>query len=185
MKRLWNSAIMLAGLVTLTPFGWTQDSTYQLQQLKLAKVPAVGEPFVVPSREVRNLCQVSAGQLDLCVGANIDGVIYTIAYRKSAGEGCFVTRVYTDDSKFKSPEGLRVGDEITLIGPEDIFESGYFEVYARKGTRWIPVIGALGKIRFTLDGKQITEDSAEKMRVGSPKPIRVWISGFIEMEDKK
>jgi hypothetical protein len=153
--------------------------------VKLAKVPSIDDPFVAPSKGELTACQVSAGQIDPCVGANIDGVIYTIAYRKSAGEGCFVTRVYTDDSRFKSPEGFRVGDEITLNGPEDIFESGYFEVYARKGTRWIPGIGALGKIKFTLDGKQITEDSVEKLWVGGPRTIRVWISGFIEKEDRK
>jgi hypothetical protein len=185
MKCLWKSGIMLAGFLILIPFGWTQNHTLHMRQVKLSKVPAIGERIEAPNKPERTECMVNSARLDPCVEATIDGIKYTIAFRNSGGGDYYVTRVSTLDSKFKSPEGLHIGDKITVNGPEDIFEAPYFEVYAKKGNRWIPIIGMLGMVNLDFDGKKFTGDTVEKLWSVGSKPVQLVVTGFIEVEDKK
>ncbi|HEY1208441.1 MAG TPA: hypothetical protein VGE85_03650 [Terracidiphilus sp.] len=180
MKYLWRISVALAGFLTLVPPGGTQAPAIHMRQVAMEKVPAIGAPIEAPMQAVRNLCLVNSAQFDPCVEATIDGIKYTVSYRNNNGGNSFVTRVYTSDAKFISPEGLRVGDEITVNGPEDLFEAPYFEVYARKGSKWIPIIGLMGMVNVTFDGKQIAGDAVQTLWSGGRKPVILRISGFIE-----
>ncbi|HME59511.1 MAG TPA: hypothetical protein VKF63_14290 [Terracidiphilus sp.] len=148
--------------------------------MKLAKVPVIGEQFVVPENVEHILCLVNSAQFDPCMEAIIDGIKYTVAYRNNNGGDYFVTRVNTSDAKFISPDGLRVGDQITVNGPEDLFEEPYFEVYARKGSNWIPIVGLMSMVNVTFDGERIAGDAVQTLWSGGRKPVMLRISGFIE-----
>ena len=125
---------------------------------------------------------VNSAQFDPCAGAFIDGVRYTIAFRMQENSSYSVTRVYTDDVRFESPEGLRVGNAITANGPEDIFEAPYFEVYARKGTRWVPVVGVLGMVNLGTGGIGLRGEKVETLWSGGRKPVQLRIGAFIEQK---
>jgi hypothetical protein len=184
MKEFRRISIEVFVLLALISLGWAQGNAFHKRQLKLAKVPAIGDLISASEKDTRTECMVNSAQLDPCVDSTIGGVKYTVAFRKRDSGDYFVTRVSTLDSKFISPEGLRMGDKITVNGPEEIFEAPYFEVYARRGTRWIPIIGMFGKVNLDFDGKKLIGDDIEKLWSLGPKPVQLVVEGFIEVATK-
>lgn len=184
MKEFRRICIAVVAFLTLISLGQTQDNAFHKRQLKLAKVPAIGDRMPASEKDTQAMCMVNSAQLDPCVDSTIGGVKFTVAFRKRDSGGYFVTRVSTLDSKFISPEGLRMGDRITVNGPGEIFEAPYFEVYAKRGTRWIPIIGMFGKVNLDFDGKKLIGDDIEKLWSVGPKPVQLVVEGFIEIATK-
>jgi hypothetical protein len=166
--------------LTLAQFGWTQS----FPQIKLEKVPAIGDPIPAPSNVGKIQCMVNSAQFDPCVTELVDGIMYTVAMRQRNGGAYFVTRVSTIDPKFKSIDGIRVGDVITVNGPEDIFEAPYFEVYARSKTQWVPIVGNLGRVNVVVGDKGGAMKDKQSLWPNGPTPVRLWIGGFVEQETK-
>ncbi len=128
---------------------------------------------------------VNSAQFDPCVWTTVDGIVYMIAFRQRDGKNYFVTRVSTNDTKFKSPDGIRVGDEITVNGPEDVFEAPYFEVYAKSKTNWIPIVGMLGNANVVVGGKKGEVKSLQALWPSGRAPVRLFVGGFVEQESQK
>jgi hypothetical protein len=179
MKTGWKSCLVFCGLLILRPLFGQPQVDLQLSQIQLAKVPAIGKQIDIPKKAVQMLCMVNSAQLDRCMQATVDGIKYTIAFRQRHGKDYYVTRVDTTDAKFKSPDGLHVGDEITVNGPEDIFEAPYFEVYAKNKTQWIPIVGYLGKANVVINGKSGNMKDVETIWPNGRDSVRLLISGFV------
>ena len=85
-----------------------------------------------------------------------------------------VTYVHTDDPNFKSPDGLRVGDVLTVESPESIIEAPGFEVYGKKGRGWIPVVGFNGEVSLVIEGLRDSKQQANAVKT----PAGLRIRGF-------
>lgn len=180
MKSGWKYCLVMCGFFILHPLCGQSQTNFHLSQIQLVKVPAIGEQIGVTKKKIRTACMVNSAQLDSCVQAIVDGIMYTVAFRQRDGKEYYVTRVDTTDVKFKSPDGLHVGDEITVNGPEDIFEAPYFEVYAKSKTHWIPIVGILGKANVVINGKGGDMKDVQAIWPNGRDSVRLWISGFVE-----
>jgi hypothetical protein len=184
-KPGWNLWLLLCGLAFSGQlFGQPQED-FHWPQRGMAKVPAVGERIEAPSGAGQTQCMVNSAQFDPCTWATADGIVYTIAFRQRDGKDYFVTRVGTTDPKFKSPDGIRVGDAITVNGPEDVFEAPYFEVYANSKTQWVPIVGILGKANVVVSSKSTEMRFVQALWPNGPAAIRLFVSGFVEREPQK
>jgi len=158
---------------------------FQIPQVTLARVPAIGEQIAAPKGEVRTRCMVNSAQLDPCVEATVDGTVYTVAFRQEDNKRYVATRVSTIDPKFRSTDGIRVGDAITVNGPEDVFEAPYFEVYAKSKTEWVPIVGFLGKANVAVGEKGGEMKSVQEIWLNGRAPVRLFVGGFVEQESQK
>lgn len=175
-------ALMICCLAMLLP-GLAQQSR-KMPLIVLQKVPEIGDRLssgVLPKRPEKHECGVNSAQFDPCAESIIGGIRYTIAFRKNE-TGYFVTRVETLDKKFRSPQGLSVGGSISLTGPAELYEAPYFEVYTRRGTRWIPVVGSLGMVNISISADGLKGDKVEDLRAQGEKPLQLYVGGFIEAE---
>jgi len=127
------------------------------------------------------MCMVNSAQFDPCFGAFIRGVSYTIAARKMEDGVYRVTRVNTVDPKFVSPEGLRVGDSLRINSTEELFEAPYFEVYAGRGKRWVPIVGFLGQVNIVGEKGSVMKN-LQSLELSGGASVKVSIGGFIEQE---
>src|ERR1700686_40728 len=84
------------------------------QEGKLAREPEIGKRISVPATAEIGRCMSSSGQLDKCFRGTVDGIKYTVAFRRRGLRGNVVTYVHTDDPAFKSPDGLHVGDAFAI-----------------------------------------------------------------------
>ena len=89
---------MTACLLMLGSFVLAQD------EVKLADQPELGKHITVPRAAKLGRCMSSPGQLDQCFRATVNGIGYTVAYRRLGPRGNVVTYVHTDDPNFKSPQ---------------------------------------------------------------------------------
>ena len=106
------------------------------------------------------LTTTAAAQLRPYIDVTIGKVDYLIAYEKETRK---IKYIYTDDDDFRSSEGLKVDDEITVLW-KDIDILGYFQLRAQAGRDgWQPVIAGFtafeGKYLENLEkaGKITTE----------------------------
>ena len=83
------------------------------------------------------LCQTALAQLDDCFKYTFDGVTYSVAYNKHKR----VVYLFTADDKFRTADGLKVGDEITISEKTAEGMPGY-EIWApTTSDGWRPIIG--------------------------------------------
>ena len=150
-------------------------STLTVKSSPIEKLPKVGDEFNVPSdSDSVGLCMVSPGQMDSCLITSVDGVEYSIAYRKKSKVGKpIVTYIHTKDTKFVSPTRKRVGDSIEVSYAQLVPSPG-FEIYAGKRVGiWSTVVGFNGKV-VSNSGDLVDIETLRK----ESSPVRLRISGF-------
>ena len=86
----------------------------------------------------QTLCMTGSSQLDPCVALAFDGIKYQIAYREETHR---VTYVYTSDEKFRTVDGLKVGDEIPVSRETVRALPGWLAFAATTRDGWRPVVG--------------------------------------------
>jgi hypothetical protein len=84
-------------------------------------------------------------QMDPCFERSFEGVRYTVAYSR---EMKLITYVYTEDHKFKTADGLKVGDEIA-ISEQNVRAWPGWEVHGpTTADGWRPLIGWNGEVKL-------------------------------------
>ena len=84
-------------------------------------------------------------QLDPCFERSFDGVRYTVAYSSKTKQ---VTYLYTKDEKFRTADGLKVGDEIS-ISEENVRAWPGWEIHGPTTIDgWRPLIGWNGEVKL-------------------------------------
>jgi hypothetical protein len=162
----------LTGFFMLRPLIWAKDD------MKLTSDLELGKHIVVPRNADVGRCMTSPGQLDKCVNVTANGIKYTVGFRRRGSRGNVVTYVHTDDPNFRSPEGLSVGDMVTVENPESIVAAPGFEIYSRKGRGWIPVVGFNGEVNVVHDGQTDEKREAKTLRPVGQASVRLRIRGF-------
>jgi hypothetical protein len=102
--------------------------------------PAVGARFKKgwAAGKERAVCMTQPAQLDPCVERVFDGVNYQVAYSEQKHR---VTYLHTNDEKFRTAEGLKIGDSIP-ISQETVRAWPGWEVRApMRGDGWWPIVG--------------------------------------------
>ena len=89
-----------------------------------------------------------------------------------------MTYIYTDDERFRTDEGLKVGDVIP-VARETLIVVPSFAIYApttRDG--WRPIVGddLLGKVRLT-DGTELDPKSKDDAKKSGMSRIRAFSKG--------
>lgn len=178
---LSNGRFRLSFLVAgfwLCVLGMAQ-TTPEMPKFSATRVPQVGEPVPGRVRASKVQCMVNSAQFYPCYSLSANGVGYIVAYRGTDSNSGVVADVRTIDSKFKTPEGLRVGEVIAIRSRDDLILAPYFATYANRGTEWVPVIGFLENLSTVEpDGedKIVPLNSIEF----NGSEIRVRISGFVQ-----
>ena len=104
--------------------------------------PAVGARFKKgwAAGKERVVCMTQPAQLDPCVERVFDGVNYQVAYSEQKHR---VTYLHTNDEKFRTAEGLKIGDSIP-ISQETLRAWPGWEMRApMTGDGWWPIVGKL------------------------------------------
>lgn len=172
ISRTSLATCALIGFMMLRPFMWAQS------EVKLKAEPQLGKHIVVPRGAELGVCMSSPGQLDKCFRAVVNGIKYTVAFRRRGLRGNIATHVYTDDQKFQSPEGLRVGDVVAVENPESLIAAPGFEIYGNKGKGWIPVVGFSGEVEVVQEGKPDEKREVTTLKPTTGNPVRLRIRGF-------
>lgn len=175
--RFWfaplASGVMACGLSCLG------QNIPEIPKIPASRLPDVGENAPHGPRVGNFQCVVNSAQAYPCYSMIVDGVAYTVAFHGSGPELGRVADVRTSDKDFRTPDGLRIGDVITIRSDTDLILAPYFAVYANRGTKWIPVIGFMDNLSIVqIDGKDKIVPLKEVELNGSE--IRVRISGFVE-----
>jgi hypothetical protein len=91
------------------------------------------------------LCITHPAQMDPCFERSFNGVRYTVAYSRESKR---ITYVYTEDEKFKTTDGLRVGDEIP-VSAQNVRAWPGWEIHGpTTADGWRPVIGWNGEVKL-------------------------------------
>jgi len=109
------------------------------------------------------LCLVHSAQMYPCVDLAFDGVRYWIGYDEHTKR---VTYIYTDDEKFRTNAGLKVGDVIPVASKTLTVVPSVAVYAATTGDGWRPEVGhgLPGKVKLT-DGTELdpmNKDDAKK-----------------------
>lgn len=100
----------------------------------------------------RTLCMTHSGQIDPCVELQIEGIKYQVAYREQTHR---VTYLRTSDDKFRTTNGLKIGDSIP-ISPEAVRAFPGWEIHAPKTPDgWSPIVGYDGSHVKLEDGSEL------------------------------
>jgi hypothetical protein len=104
------------------------------------QLPAVGTKFKKKWRLGNDpaVCMTQPAQLDPCVERVFDGIKYQIAYSEKTHR---VSYLYTADEKFRTADGLKIGDAIPVTR-DNVRALPGWQIYApttRDG--WRPIIG--------------------------------------------
>jgi hypothetical protein len=127
--------------------------------------PNIGSKFKKSWRSKESgLCMTSSAQLDPCVERVFDGIKYSIAYGTDTHR---VTYVYTDDEKFRTIDGLKVGDSIAVSRDTVVGEPGWQSYAPATGNGWLPVVGFDGLQIKLMDGSVIDLTSSEGIKKGT------------------
>ncbi len=172
MKSTRFAVCALFGSMLMKPLMWSQT------EVKIQVDPVVGEHIVVPQGVEVGRCLSSPAQLDKCFLATVNGIKYTIAYRRNGSMGNVVTYVHTDDPNFRSPEGLHIGDITTVANPEDIIAAPGFEIYGKKGKGWIPVVGFNSEVTVVQNQQGDQKQQVKTLKPTSDNPVRLRIESF-------
>lgn len=126
--------------------------------------PNIGSKFKRLWRSKESgLCMTSSAQLDPCVERIFDGIKYSIAYSTDTHR---VTYVYTDDDKFRTIDGLKVGDSIPVSRETVVGWPGWQSYAPPTRDGWLPVIGFDGLQIKLVDGSVIDMTSSEGIKKG-------------------
>jgi hypothetical protein len=147
-------------------------------EVKLRAEPEIGKRIAVPRTAELGRCMSSPAQLDKCFRARVNGIKYTVAFRRRGPLGNVVTYVHTDDLNFKSPEGLRVGDVATVANSGNVIVSPGFEIYGPKGKRWLTVVGFNGEVEVVHEGRPDEKRGASTLTPTTENPVHLRIKGF-------
>jgi hypothetical protein len=162
----------MAGLILFAELALGQPG------VELNAVPRLGQRLFRSGKTDVGVCASAPAQLDRCFKATVNGVSFTVGYRAGRWREHIVTYVYTDDPLFRSPEGLRVGDVITLKSLDDLVWLPGFYVYGRSGRGWIPVVGFNGQVDVVHDGPGDERREVTALGASSKSPLRLRIGGF-------
>lgn len=135
--------------------------------------PAIGSPFkkTWDVGQQRTLCMTHSAQLDPCVELQVEGIKYQIAYREQTHR---VSYLRTSDQKFRTVDGLKVGDSIPVSSKALRAFPGW-EIHApRTPDGWSPIIGYDG-LRITLEDGSVLDLTVHKENTA---PVRAVIIGF-------
>jgi hypothetical protein len=160
------------GVLILEPFMSAKEG------VELRTEPELGEHIAVPRRADVGRCMSSPGQLDKCVKVSVNGISYIVGYRKRGVHGNIVTYVHTDDPRFRSPEGLRVGVVATVDSSESLIAAPGWEIYGRKGWGWIPVVGFSGQVDVIREGQADEKRLVAALNPSTQRPVHLRIRGF-------
>jgi hypothetical protein len=102
--------------------------------------PAIGAKFSkkweVPAEPT--LCMTHPAQMDPCVDRVFGGVKYQVAYSQATH---LVSYLYTSDEKFRTMDGLKVGDLIPVT-PETVRALPGWQIFApTTPDGWRPIVG--------------------------------------------
>jgi len=110
-----------------------------------------------------NLCLTSSAQIDPCVDRVLDGIKYQIAYREETHR---VTYVYTSDEKFRTIDGLKVGDSIPVSRDTVRGQPGWQSYAATTRDGWWPVVGYDGLQIELKDGTVLDLTGTQGLKSG-------------------
>ena len=102
--------------------------------------PAIGSPLKKrwAVGQQRTVCMTHSAQLDPCVELQVEGIKYQIAYREQTHR---VSYLRTSDNKFRTTDGLKVGDSIP-VSPKSVRAFPGWEIHAPKTPDgWSPIVG--------------------------------------------
>jgi hypothetical protein len=148
------------------------------QEGKLGREPEIGKSIGVPATAEIGRCMVSSGQLDKCFRDTVNGIRYTVAFRRRGLCGNVVTYVHTDDPGFKSPDGLHVGDALAIEKIETVVAAPGFEIYGKKGKGWIPVVGFNGEVAVVREDGDDLKTELSLLTTMKEGFFRLRITGF-------
>lgn len=147
--------------------------------------PQLGYDFVLPTKAKIGLCMSSPGQMDHCAAVVTNGIKYIVGYRSHSARRNVVTYVHTDDPRFVSPNGLRVGDVATVANVSEIVVAPGFEIYATRGNEWAPVVGFNGEVQIVREGQQDEKRFANSINPTTEAPVHLRITGFTKRRGRK
>lgn len=150
--------------------------------VKVSQMPQLGRGISVPAHANKTMCAISAGQMDPCVLVNFKGIEFRVAYC-SEKHGNHVTDIHTTDSRFRTRQGLKIGDIITISAESEIMPVPYFEIYQAGSEDWLPVIGILDQVSMVRDGQSDVMVPLSYLNFDAGKPVRVRILGFKRQND--
>lgn len=148
------------------------------QEGKLAREPEIGKSISVPATAEIGRCMASPGQLDRCFRGSVNGIKYTVAFRRRGLRGNVVTYVHTDDPGFKSPDGLRVGDALAIEKIETVVAAPGFEIYGKKGKGWVPVVGFNGEVTVVRGDGDDLKTEFSRLKTIKERLVLLRITGF-------
>jgi hypothetical protein len=144
--KLWCLSVILLSVVA--PI---QQSSIKLEigaRLKKRDVP----------RESPNLYMTHPAQTRPYIERNIDGVDYIIAYDEKSRVIKYIT---TNDEDFRTANGLRVGSYIEVSKEEVIAYPGWEIRAPETSDGWYPIIGFVGGITVSSEGRDIKVNEEE------------------------
>jgi hypothetical protein len=127
--------------------------------------PAIGARFKKKwaAGKEATLCLAEPAQLDPCVTRRFEGIDYQIAYREQTRR---VSYLYTTDERFRTADGLKVGDSVP-VSQETVMGLPGWQIRAPvTRDRWWPVVGFdLPQIKLN-DGTVLDLGNKEKPASG-------------------
>lgn len=88
---------------------------------------------------------VSSAQVDPCFEHTFAGVRYTVAYNR---ETQHISYLFTEDDKFKTEDGLKVGDEIA-VSRRNCAWPGWEMPGPTTTDGWRPIVGWNAEVKLT------------------------------------
>jgi hypothetical protein len=115
------------------------------------RLPRIGSELdrhtIAIAQKQRQICMTSPAQLDPCFEHTYGGVKFTVAYRSDTKK---VTYIFTTDDKFRTDDGLKVLDEISVTEQSIRAWPGWQVEAAATSDGWVPVISDFDmKVKLT------------------------------------
>ena len=103
-------------------------------------LPVIGAKFEKSwaANQQRQECLTQLAQFDVCAEHTFDGIKFQVAYSQQADT---VTHLYTEDKRFQTADGLKVGDSIPIT-PEALIVFPGWRIYGPETKDgWHPILG--------------------------------------------
>jgi hypothetical protein len=108
---------------------------------KLNHIPEIGDKLEkknIPASAFKNMCAITADDFYPCFRPKIDGIEFMIAFEEHTFRVEYIT---TQDPKFKTADGLKVGDVID-VQEKDLVDYESWDIFApRTRDGWRPIVG--------------------------------------------
>lgn len=183
MRHQARNLVSIASCLLLVSFGAAcalAQADKEPSIFPLATVPRVGDAIHPAEMPAKMQCAVAAAQTWPCFYGEMDGIVYRVAYKPETFGSSVVMDVRTSDRKFRTPEGLKIGDVFVATGLKDLIIQPYFAVYGNSDTDWIPVVGSIDKVCVVQEGKQDAFQPVTDLDLPPGSKVGLRISGFAQ-----